>query len=68
MFIEIFSSIEAQPLDDEGDPVGAVVTLSPGRYRLRSGLTDAGDGTATAWVVPEGDEDKLYEARGLALR
>lgn len=68
MLIDISQPIQAQPLDDEGDPVGAVVTLPPGRYRLRSGLTDSGDGTATAWVVPEGDPDKLYEARGLALR
>jgi hypothetical protein len=63
MDIEIYLAVEAQPLDDEGDPVGALVTLPAGRYRLRSGLTAQGDGTATAWVSPAEDDDKLYEAR-----
>jgi hypothetical protein len=52
MLIEIMAATEAQPLDDEGDPVGALVTLPASRYRLRSGFTET-------------DSDKLYEARGL---
>jgi hypothetical protein len=65
MQIELREPVKAQPLDDEGDPVGEVVTLQPGAYRLRSGLTEQEDGSATAWLSPIEDEDKLYLALGL---
>jgi hypothetical protein len=65
MLIEIMTATEAQPLDDEGDPVGAVVMLPAGCYRLRSGFTETDDGNLSAWVVSERDPDKLDEARGL---
>lgn len=62
MEIEVTAPIKAQPLDDEGDPVGKPVSLKPGMYTLRSGLTLHDDGSQTAWIVNPRN-DKLYDAQ-----
>jgi hypothetical protein len=66
MNIEIHESFKAQPLDDEGDPKGKLVELSPGKYQLISGFTRHDDGTCSVWVKDQ--NDVLYEAQGLAFR
>lgn len=66
MEIELKQTVVAQRLDDEGDPIGKLTTIQPGKYRLRSGLTQVdGEDGARAWLSPLQDPDKLYEARGL---
>jgi hypothetical protein len=64
MEISITQAIEAQPLDDDGDPAGEVVTLTPGSYELRS-ISREDDGSTLAWLVD--DAGKLYEARVLRM-
>lgn len=67
MDISIAEPFKAQRLDEEGDPIGDVVTLPGGSYRLMSRfyvMPDDPKGTARAWLeTPAGD---VVEARGLA--
>lgn len=69
MEIQTHEPITAQPLDEEGDPRGDLVTLPPGIYRLLSGMLAAqeGDpeGSARCWVEDRAGD--VYEARGLRL-
>lgn len=65
MEIELKQPTLAQKFDDDGDPVGRLITLQPGKYRLRSGLREVeGEDGMRAWVS-SGRTDVLYEARGL---
>jgi hypothetical protein len=60
MEIEVHGEIKAQPLDEEGDPVGEIVDLPPGKYELRGPVHENGK----AWIVKAGT-DELYEAQNL---
>lgn len=67
MDISIPQPVQAQRLDDEGDPIGEVVTLPAGSYRLMSRLyvmPDDPEGTARMWI--EDKRGDVYEARGMA--
>lgn len=67
MNITIHDPIKAVRLDDEGDPVGDVIELPGGSYRLVSRLyvmPDDPAGTGRAWI--EDADGAVYEARGLS--
>jgi hypothetical protein len=59
MDIEFSAPFQAQPLDDEGDPVGKVIKLPAGTYRLSGPVHDDG----TAWVRDQ--TGRLYEAHNV---
>lgn len=63
MDIQIHAPVKAQPLDEDGDPVGEVVTLEPGAYELRS-ISREDDGGTLAWVIRDGN---LYETREVTI-
>jgi hypothetical protein len=62
MKIQIFQPFTAQPLDEEGDPVGEKVTLPPGKYEPMSGLSEQG----TMWILDS--DEKLFVAEGLQFQ
>ena len=63
MDIQIHSPFKAQPLDEDGDPIGRVLTLEAGAYELRS-ITREDDGGTLAWVARDG---RLYETREIKV-
>ena len=67
MDIQIFEPFKAVRLDEEGDPLGEVVTLPGGSYKLMSRFyrdTDDPEGEVRAWL--EDARGDVYEARGLS--
>jgi hypothetical protein len=68
MLIEIHQPFKAFRLDEEGDPVGGLVEMPPGKYRPLGGFTDDEEyGGVSVWLEPEG-KTVTYEARGIVFR